>query len=125
MFHLQDHPQLNDHFWRAFWMFELLVFVIVGVICWLLDVRTIAEYSVGLMAAGFVLVITAGAAQPDVPMRVHDIEYHFGLPLIDHSIDEQLIQQSSAHPWKFADLIQDVLVGIVPLVAGLALFIIF
>jgi hypothetical protein len=47
------------------------------------------------------------------------------MPLIDHSIDEQLIQKSTAHPWQLSDLMQDVLVGAVPLIVGLLLAVIF
>lgn len=123
MLRLYERP--SDHFWQNFWLFELAIFLVVGVICWLIGLQSISDYGFGLMAAGILLIIIAGAAQPDIPSRMHETEYQFGMPLIDHSIDEQLIQKSTSHPWQLSDLMQDVLVGAVPLIVGLLLSVIF
>jgi hypothetical protein len=122
---LHDSSESNGHLWRSFWLFELSVFVVVGVICWLLGVRTLADYGIGLVIGGFVLIISAGAAQSDIPTRISSTAYQFGLPTIDHTFPERVKNQVSTHRWELSDFMYDVLVGIVPLGVGLALYIIF
>jgi hypothetical protein len=120
-----ESPQKGRHFFKVFALFELTIFAVVGLVCWLGNLLTIQFYSTGLIIAGVLFLVIEAYGTFGMWGTTRDFNYLYG-----GSVSEKPLSQQTARDMKeegdwIGEFWQQSLIGLLPIVVAVLLQLLF